>query len=113
MSFFDNGNLEEFLFLMRNFSMTSTASGTLETGAKVQYMGPLVRGEALRQFDLLSADVESVNPLTVENIINGLALYFLHVNLMLGKKFVMRRGMSKPRSLKVRRCAARLIDSKK
>ena len=33
-----------------------------------------VQGEALRQFDLLSADMESANILTVEAIILGLGL---------------------------------------
>ena len=47
---FDKGDLEELLLLVRNFNMTLAASGTLETGAKVQYICTLVRGEALRQF---------------------------------------------------------------
>ena len=43
---FDNGNLEEFLLFVCNFNMTLTTSGTLETGAKVQYRRMLVHGEA-------------------------------------------------------------------
>ena len=39
--------------------MTLAAAGMLETGSKLQCLCTLVRGEALRQFDLLSADVES------------------------------------------------------
>ena len=54
--------------------MTTVASGTLETGTKVKYLRVLVCGEALRHFDLLSSDVESMEPLTVEYIIKGLAL---------------------------------------
>ena len=41
---------------------------------KVQYLCTLVIGEALRQFDLIHADVEGANPLTVEAIILGLAV---------------------------------------
>ena len=63
--------------------MTLMASGTLETGAKVQYLRTLVRGEALHQFDSLYADVEITEPLTVEYIIKGLALYFPPVNFLL------------------------------
>ena len=54
---------------MQNFNMTLAVSGTLVTGAKIQYLHTLVRGEALRQFDSLSADVEGANPLNVETII--------------------------------------------
>ena len=35
---------------------------------KIQYLCTLVRGEALRQFDMLSADFESSTPLTLEAI---------------------------------------------
>ena len=56
--------------------MTLAASGTLVTGEKIQYLRTLVRGEFLRQFYALSADVEGTNLLTVETIILGLASYF-------------------------------------
>ena len=47
MSLFDNGDPEEFFFV-RNFNMTLAATGTLENGAKIQYLCTLVRGEVLR-----------------------------------------------------------------
>ena len=59
--------------------MTLVSPGMLEMGAKFQYLLILVRGEALCQFYLFSADVESIEPLTVEYIIKVLALYFIHV----------------------------------
>ena len=40
--------------------MTLAAIGTLEMEAKVQYLCTLVRGEALRQFDLVSADAKNI-----------------------------------------------------
>ena len=40
--------------------MTLVASGTLETEAKVQYLCTIFRGEALRQFDLVSADEKNI-----------------------------------------------------
>ena len=93
---------------VRNFNMTLAVSGTLEVGAKIQYLCTLVRGEALHQFDSLSADVESMQTLNVVEIIKGLAHYFPPVNLLL-KKSTMRRGMKNPRALTVRRYAARLL----
>ena len=56
--------------------MTLAASGTLETGAKIKYLCTIVRGESLRHFDSLSADVEGTKPLNVEDIILRLASYF-------------------------------------
>ena len=46
MSLFDHGEPEEFLLFVRNFNTTLTASGTLETDAKIQCLRTLVRGEA-------------------------------------------------------------------
>ena len=82
MSLFDNGELENFLLFVRNFNMTLAASWTLEEGAKYQYLCNIVRVEALRQFDSLSADVEGTETLNVDEIIKGLAQYFLPVNLL-------------------------------
>ena len=48
--------------------MTLEASGILQDAAKIQYLCKLVIGEALRQFDMLSADFESSTSLTLEAI---------------------------------------------
>ena len=49
--------------------MTLAASGTLAMDSKIQYIFTLVRGEALRYFELLSSDIEGANPLNVKTII--------------------------------------------
>ena len=85
MSFFDNGEPEEFLLFVRNFNITLVASETLETGAKVQYLRTLVVREALRQFESLSADAESTQTLDADEIIKGL-LQYPPVNLLLKKR---------------------------
>ena len=63
-----------------NFNKTLEASRTMEAGAKFQYLRTLFRGEALRQFDSLYADVEGTQTLNVDDIIKGLAQYFSPVN---------------------------------
>ena len=68
------------MLLVQKFNMNHTALGTLATGANIQYLCTLVYGEELSQFDLLSAVMEGTIPLTVEDIITGLALYFPPVN---------------------------------
>ena len=81
MSLFDHGKPEEFLLFVRNSRMTLSATVMLDTYAKVQYIHTLVRGEALCQFDLLSADMEDTNTsLTVDCLLKGLGWYFFPVN---------------------------------
>ena len=70
MSLFGNGGPEDFF---GNFNMNLAASGTLKTGAKYQYSHTLVRGEALRQFDSFSADVEGTETLNIDYVIRSLS----------------------------------------
>ena len=76
MALFENGELGEFLLFVQNINITFLESWTLETGVKIQYICTLVRGEALREFDSLSEDVEGLKPLTMVTIIIELTSYF-------------------------------------
>ena len=76
MALFDNGESEEFLLLVRDFIITLAMSGKLEMGAKIQYLCDILHGKVLHNFYSLPNDVKIMNPLTVENIILGLASYF-------------------------------------
>ena len=49
--------------------MTLKVSGILDTDTKVAYMCTLVCEEVLHQFDMLSSEIRSKNPLTLEDII--------------------------------------------
>ena len=93
--------------------MTLAASGTLATGAKIQYLHTLVRGEALLHFDLLSDEGEGANPLTIKTVILGLSLYYFPLNSLLNKKRGMHRGIRKPHGLKVRQYEACLVGLNK
>ena len=48
MYLLDNGDPEEFLMFVQNFNITIAASGTLVTGAKIQYIRTLFLIEVLR-----------------------------------------------------------------
>ena len=87
----DNGELEDYFLFVRNFNMTLAASETLEAGEKYQYLLTLVHREVLRQFDLLSADVEGTNALNIDHIIRGLAYYPPPVNYLSKQKRAMCR----------------------
>ena len=73
----DHDKLEEFLLFVRNFEMNLAAMETLVTEVKVHYFCTLVRGEALRQFDLLSTDVENTDTsLIVDYLLKSSVWYF-------------------------------------
>ena len=110
MALFDNDEPGDLLLFIRNFNMTLKVSGMLKAGADIQYLQTLVRGEALRQFDVLSAEVDSDITEALTYIILGLVTYFLPVNALPKKNRAMRRGMRKLCGIKVRRYAARLVD---
>ena len=73
--------------------MTLAASWTLEAGPKYQYLFTLVCGEALHQFDLLSADLEGTGTLNVDYIIRCLSQYTPPVNSLSKQKCAMPRGI--------------------
>ena len=62
MALFGNGKPEDFSLLVRNFNMTLKASGTLKSGANIQYLHTLIRVEVFHQFDTLSSEVRSATP---------------------------------------------------
>ena len=108
-----NGELEEFLLFIRNFNMNLEASGTLKSGENIQYICTLVRGEQFLKFAMLYAEVGSTKPEKVMCIILGLGTHFFTVNELSKQKGAMCRRTSKPRSLKVKRYDARLIELNK
>ena len=57
LSLFDHDNPEDFLLFLRKLNTNIAVAGMLGMDAKIQYLRTLVRGEALRQFDLLYADI--------------------------------------------------------
>ena len=82
MSLFDNGYPEGFLLFIMNFNMICEASGTLLAGANIQYLCTIVCGEALLQFDTLSAEVGSTTSENLKSVLFGLGAYFFPVNLI-------------------------------
>ena len=111
MSLFDHVEAEEFLLFVQNFQMTLADMETFETEAKIQYTRTHVRGEALRQFDLVSADSKNTETLLdVDYLVRGLAWFFPPVNSLSQQNRAIRRYMKNSRSLKGRRYAAHFID---
>ena len=72
MAFFDNDEPEDFLLFISNFCTTLKASVTLVVSVNIQYLCTLVRGEVLRQFEMLSSKGGSITPENLKSIILGL-----------------------------------------
>ena len=51
MSLFENKNQEGLLLTVWNYNIAIKASGALTENSKLQYLGTLLRGEALRKFE--------------------------------------------------------------
>ena len=99
ISLFEHGDPETFLLFIRDFNINLTAIETLEVGAKIWYLCTLVRGEALLQFDLLSADVENTETLNVDNCIK-FSVVFFPVNYISKQKCSMCHRILKNSQLK-------------
>ena len=76
MYLFGHDKPEEFLLFVHNLNTTLADTGTTGMDVNIQYLCTLVRGEALRQCDLLNTDLENTETLNVDYYIKGLVLYF-------------------------------------
>ena len=83
---------------------------TIKACENVQYLCILVCGEALSLFDALSAEVGGATPVTLASIILVLCAYFFPGKALFRRKHVMHRRMRKSGTLKLKLCAARLVD---
>ena len=90
--------------------MTLESSEMLKYDTNIWHLCTLVRGEVLRQFDTLSAEVEGATPVTLAYIILGLGTYGFPVNVMSKQKCTMRHGIRKTCALKVRFYAYCFVD---
>ena len=109
MASFNKREPEEFLLFIQNFQMTLKASGTLAAGANIQYICTLVHGEELRQLDTFAVEVVFTTTEHLNPIIFCSCIYCFPVNFLSKQNRVMRRGMRKPRELKVRQYDAHVI----
>ena len=96
MALFENGETEELLLSIHKFQTTLEAPGTLDDGAKIQYLCMIVHGEALNKLDMLSVGVGIATTEHLNLIILGLGTYFFTVIAMSKQKCVMRHGMMNP-----------------
>ena len=85
-------------------------SGDITDSAKTKYLCTLLRGEALHQLDTFCVEAGSTTTTHLNRIILGLGTYFFPIYVLSNKNHAMRRGMRKPKELKVIRYAAHIIE---
>ena len=76
MVLFDNIEPEEFLLFVWNFQVTLNTSGTIASSLKIHYLHTLLRGESVRQIDMLSIELESTTISHLNSIFLGLSMHF-------------------------------------
>ena len=80
------------------------------SSCKNQYLHTLLRGEALHEFETLSAHIDHTTNKILNKIIFGQGTYFFPISALSKKNHALRHGMRNPIKLKIRRYAAHLIE---
>ena len=52
---FENGKPEEFLKMMKDFKTETDGTGTTSATGNIQFLRIVLRGEALREFDVITS----------------------------------------------------------
>ena len=90
--------------------MMLDSSRTLTESAKIQYIFALLCGKELREFETLCIQIGNMTTTHLNQILLGLGTYFFTSNDLFRQNRAMRHGIRKPRELKVRHYAARMIE---
>ena len=76
MYLFDHSEPEDFILFVKFFQMIIAATKTIETEANIQCFCTLVCGEALRHFNLVSADAKNTETLSdMDYLLKGLVRF--------------------------------------
>ena len=73
---FENDKPEEFLYIMKDSKTATDRTGTTFTTRKIQFLHTILRGESLREFDVLERQVGSKTNGNLKLIKEGLLGYF-------------------------------------
>ena len=109
---FYNGNLKYSLLFIWNFQITLEATGALNSSASIKYICTLLRVKSLHHTANLSVKLGNTNTTHFKLILLDLGTYIFPFNEVSKnkKQKLMPCGMRKPRKLKVRRYADRMIN---
>ena len=96
--------------MMKDFKTGIDGTGTTSAPGKNQFLRIMLRGESLREFDVIASQIGSTANGHLKQIKEILLSYFLSLNALNKQKRAMRRAMRKPQHLQFKIFAARLTE---
>ena len=96
--------------MMKDFKTATDGTGTTSATGKIQFLYTMLRGEALREFDVLEIQVGSTTNGHLKSIKESLIGYFFPINGINKQKRAMRRAMRKPQDILFKIFAAQLTE---
>ena len=106
---FKNVKPEEFLQMVKDFKTATDVTGTMSTTGKIQFLGTILRREALGEFDVLAGQVGSTTNGDFKLIKEVLPSFFF-INALNKQNCAIRRATRKPRDLLLKIFAAQLTE---
>ena len=95
---------------MKYSKTASEWTGTISAYKKTCFICTMLRGEALREFDVLAGQVGSMTNGHLKLIKEGLLRYFPPINALTKQECVMRHAMKKPRDVLFKRFSAQMKE---
>ena len=96
--------------MMNDLKTATDGTGTTSATRKIHFLRTMLRGEALREFDVLAGQVGSMTNGHIKLIKEGLIGYFPPINTLTKQKRAIRHTMWKPRGILFKRFASRLVE---
>ena len=93
---------------MKEFKTSVDRTGTTSTTVKIQCLRTILRGGALKEFDVIAGQVGSKNNTHLKQIKEVLLSYIFPISAINKQKRAMRRAMRKPQDLLLKIFSARL-----
>ena len=106
---FNNNQLLEFLAVLKNFSIAINGTGTMSVGGRINCIIVMLRGGALREFELSSQNNGTTNA-HLKHIVEGLIRCFYPIKSIFKQKRAMCHAMCKPRDLPLNLFTAQLTE---
>ena len=94
--------------LLNNFKTAFDRTGTTPVARKTNFIGMLLRGEPLQEFDELESQNSGTKNYHLKHIQEGLLSYLLPINALYNQKRAMRHAMCKTLNIPFKRFTTQL-----
>ena len=90
------GQPEEFLALLKNFSITIDGVGTSSVSGRINGLRAILHGQDLIEVDKLASQISGTTNSHMNHITEGLLWYFPRINALSNQKNAIHPTMSNP-----------------